>query len=345
MKSNQKINRKHLKSIAAIMMAVMLLPAVVWAQTLEKGTYTISNMVNHDNAVGQGMARSYTEELSDVEVTEGGTYVSLGFNNTQFMGDFTISVDGTKVNYETTSQGNNVKKLKFKVPSLNSSIKVGLYVVPMDTTVEYTVSLNKSSLKLVQKAETESAQSTTEVSQSQNATSSSNTNESSKNNTTSNTKVNSSSNLNTNTSIVAKQNINQETSNKPITESKANHSNQANVQAAPSQGAETEEMQQAAEKAQEESVEIEEAVVESEKTEAEEKSEEVPVEGAVQVEQEQDEASNETIAAIAEEVAATEETEETVEKSGKSGIALKVLLGSVVLAALAAGGIMYLKRK
>lgn len=137
-----------------IILCAMFLTVTTWAQSLENGTYTISNNVSHDNPVGEGMARSYTEATSDVEVNDNGIYVSLGFNNTQFMGDFTITVDGSNVSYETTTLANNMKKLKFKVPNLSTSIQVGLYVTAMDTNVVYTVNLDEGSLKLIKKAET-----------------------------------------------------------------------------------------------------------------------------------------------------------------------------------------------
>ena len=137
-----------------IILCAMFLTVTTWAQSLENGTYTISNNVSHDNPVGEGMARSYTEATSDVEVNDNGIYVSLGFNNTQFMGDFTITVDGSNVSYETTTLANNMKKLKFKVPNLSTSIQVGLYVIAMDTNVVYTVNLDEGSLKLIKKAKT-----------------------------------------------------------------------------------------------------------------------------------------------------------------------------------------------
>lgn len=143
-----------IKPIFITLLVSMLLTVVAWGQSLDKGTYTITNTVLHDNPVGQGMARSYTEEKMDVEINDNGTYVTLGFNNTQFMGEFTIKVDGSTVAYDVVSNSNNIKKLKFKVPSLSSKISVGMFVVPMDTTVEYTVTLNSGSLTLVKKAET-----------------------------------------------------------------------------------------------------------------------------------------------------------------------------------------------
>lgn len=135
---------------------VLMMPLGVYANTiLEKGTYTISNEVSHDNPVGAGMARSYTEEVSVVEVNDKGIFVSLGFNNTQFMGDFVIKVNGSPLSYEVAKHDttNNLKELKFKIPSLEEKITVGLYVIPMDVTVEYEVSFQESSLKLVKKVE------------------------------------------------------------------------------------------------------------------------------------------------------------------------------------------------
>ena len=125
---------------------------VAFAQaSLENGTYTLTNNVAHDNPVGQGMARSYTEEQSDLVVNKDGLWLTLGFNNTQYMGEFKIKVNGSQASYEVVYNSNNIKKLKFKVPSLDASIAVGMPVIPMNTEVEYTVTLNKGSLKLIEK--------------------------------------------------------------------------------------------------------------------------------------------------------------------------------------------------
>ena len=133
---------------------------VAFAQTsLENGTYTLTNNVAHDNPVGQGMARSYTEEQSDLVVNKDGLWLTLGFNNTQYMGEFKIKVNGSQASYEVVYNSNNIKKLKFKVPSLDASIAVGMPVIPMNTAVEYTVTLNKGSLKLIEKEAVEEVKS------------------------------------------------------------------------------------------------------------------------------------------------------------------------------------------
>lgn len=143
---------KWIRQTLVILGMLLGLSPVAFAQTsLENGTYTLSNNVTHDNPVGQGMARSYTEEQSDLVVSKDGLWLTLGFNNTQYMGEFTIKVNGSQTSYDVVYNSNNLKKLKFKIPSLDATISVGMYVVPMNTEVEYTVTLNQGSLKLVEK--------------------------------------------------------------------------------------------------------------------------------------------------------------------------------------------------
>ena len=143
---------KWVRQTLVILGMLLGVSPVAFAQTsLENGTYTLTNNVAHDNPVGQGMARSYTEEQSDLIVSKDGLWLTLGFNNTQYMGEFKIKVNGSQASYEVVYNSNNIKKLKFKVPSLDASIAVGMPVIPMNTEVEYTVTLNKGSLKLIEK--------------------------------------------------------------------------------------------------------------------------------------------------------------------------------------------------
>lgn len=147
--------KKMIRTSLILLMTVLVPLGVCASTTLEKGIYTINNEVNHDNPVGVGMARSYTEQVSTVEVNNEGTFVTLGFNNTQFMGDFVIKNKGNTLNYEVSKHDatTNLKELRFKLPSVAETITVGLYVIPMDVTVEYQVSFNQNTLKLVQKIE------------------------------------------------------------------------------------------------------------------------------------------------------------------------------------------------
>ena len=143
---------KWVRRTFVILGMLLGLSPIAFAQpSLENGTYTLTNNVAHDNPVGQGMARAYTEEQSDLVANKDGLWLTLGFNNTQYMGKFTIKVNGSQASYEVVYNSNNIKKLKFKIPSLDASIAIGMPVIPMNTEVEYTVTLNNGSLKLIEK--------------------------------------------------------------------------------------------------------------------------------------------------------------------------------------------------
>lgn len=349
----------------------MLLTVVAWGQTLDKGTYTISNSVSHDNPVGQGMARSYTEETSDVEVNDNGTFVTLGFNNTQYMGDFTITVGGSKVTYETTTQANNIKKLKFKVPSLSSSIKVGLYVTPMDTTVEYTLTLNEGSLKLIKKAETEAPQSSTNSSASSTATNNStsattnSTGNSNAANSSASSATNSSTSANTNSAVSGTTNSNTGNKTNTTTNNTANSTSGAVADSNKTEAAEktpassetvkkadTETVQKAEEAVQKETENVE-AVKETEaensaEVNAEETNKENEQEGAQAEEkledQEQDEKQSEE-EALADTTEAADENVETETATNSSSMkTIMLILGGIVVAGII-GFVIYSKRK
>lgn len=354
-----------LRRVGTLIIAVLfttLLTVVTWGQTLDKGTYTISNTVSHDNPVGQGMARSYTEETSDVEVNDSGIFVTLGFNNTQYMGDFTISVGGSKVTYETTTHANNIKKLKFKVPSLGSSIKVGLYVTAMDTNVEYTVTLNESSLKLIKKAETAPVPTPQQSTSANNTSTSSNANSGASNDTSSHTN-------NTVNSGVSNSTSSTTTTNKPVASTTTSNSSSATVQensvsknqatthepttekaektevAQKTETKATEKTETAQEEAEKvEVVSQEETKVETETTEKDvvEAKTDAEVQGEVEAEEEK---TDEQVEEQTEEEKATEseESEETQITSSNGLSIFAIIGGSVVIAIISV--VIYLKRK
>ena len=360
-------NLRRLSTPILTILFAMLLTVVAWGQDLDKGTYTITNNVSHDNPVGEGMARSYTETVSDVEVNDSGTFVTLAFNNTHYMGDFTISVGGSKVTCETTALAGNIKKLKFKVPSLSTSIKVGLYVEPMNTTVEYTVTLNESSLKLIKKAEPVAEpvkESAAEVVQ--NSSSASNSNASSTtssvsssasnaaNNMTSSTTNNSSAvaNKTNTTSSSSKQEQTQAVSQKAqdTTSSETAKKSETTVQKGEKTSQEevvTENITNDAkvqsqevadandaniEKTDEASAQVEENFEEHNQDEKQ-----AEVQGEVQEETEQDGAKTENI----------EETEnvDAVTSASKNTMKNMMLIIGVIVVAGAIGSVIYLKRK
>lgn len=144
--------------LMALLMVVVVggggLGGQVYASSnLENGTYTIKNQIHHDSQIGQGMARSYTEEESELKMSSDGLFATVGFNNTQFMGDFKVTINSKSVSYELVSNDSatNIKKIQFPIPSVDTKVIIGLYVIPMSTEVSYELTFDKGSLKLVEK--------------------------------------------------------------------------------------------------------------------------------------------------------------------------------------------------
>lgn len=144
--------------LMALLMVVVVggggLGGQVYASSnLENGTYTIKNQIYHDSQIGQGMARSYTEEESELKMSSDGLFATVGFNNTQFMGDFKVTINSKFVSYELVSNdpATNIKKIQFPIPSVDTKVTIGLYVIPMSTEVSYELTFDKGSLKLIEK--------------------------------------------------------------------------------------------------------------------------------------------------------------------------------------------------
>ena len=148
--------------VKQLMMALLMVVVVgsgglggqIYASSkLENGTYTIKNQIHHDSQIGQGMARSYTEEESELKMSSDGLLATVGFNNTQFMGDFKVTINSKSVSYKLVSNDSatNIKKIQFPIPSVDTKVTIGLYVIPMSTEVSYELTFDKGSLKLIEK--------------------------------------------------------------------------------------------------------------------------------------------------------------------------------------------------
>ena len=94
------------------------------------------------------MARKYLNSTSKVEEIEGKYYVTLTFTGAEFMQNHEIYVNGKKVTVTKTTNG-DLTNIRFKVSSLNDTIKVKTYVVPMSREVEFGVELLKDTLTFI----------------------------------------------------------------------------------------------------------------------------------------------------------------------------------------------------
>ena len=94
------------------------------------------------------MARMYLSSTSRVEEVEGQYYVTLTFTGAEFMQNHEIYVNGSKVSVSKSTSGDETY-VRFAVGSLNDSIKVKMYVVPMQRDVEFGVELLTDTLTFI----------------------------------------------------------------------------------------------------------------------------------------------------------------------------------------------------
>lgn len=118
-------------------------------EELENGTYTIQNQTHHENPVGVAMSSKYLERTTLIEKTDEGSFVTLEFNNTNYMGEFTVKVSGEEVSHEVVyhNEETNHKKIKFLMNDIDAELKIGMYVGPMDRDVVFGVSFDQATLK------------------------------------------------------------------------------------------------------------------------------------------------------------------------------------------------------
>lgn len=111
--------------------------------------YNIKNEIIHDNETGKAMARKYLNETSKIEEIDGELYLTLTFTGADLMQNHKFYVNGNLVKYEVTSSSSSSKSYRFKINSLSDDIKVNVYIVPMNTTVEFGVKLLENTYTFV----------------------------------------------------------------------------------------------------------------------------------------------------------------------------------------------------
>ncbi|MGM9533937.1 MAG: NEAT domain-containing protein [Intestinibacter sp.] len=111
--------------------------------------YTIKNKIVHDNETGKAMARKYLNETSKIEEIDGKLYLTLTFTGVDLMQNHKFYVNGTLVSYEVVSSTSSSKSYRFKINSLSDDINVNVFIVPMNTTVEFGVKLLENTYTFV----------------------------------------------------------------------------------------------------------------------------------------------------------------------------------------------------
>ena len=111
--------------------------------------YNVQNNVTHDNATGVAMARKYLNSDTEIKEINGKYYVTLTFTGTEFMQNHEVYVNGSKVSHSIVSSTSDSVSIRFNIESLNDTISVKTYVVPMARNVEFGVELLLDTMTLV----------------------------------------------------------------------------------------------------------------------------------------------------------------------------------------------------
>lgn len=117
--------------------------------TIKGKLYTIKNEIVHDNETGRKMARTYLNESSKIEEINGQLYLTLTFTGVDLMQNHKFYVNGSLASHEVVSSTSSSKSYRFKINSLSDDIKVNVFIVPMNTTVEFGVKLLENTYTFV----------------------------------------------------------------------------------------------------------------------------------------------------------------------------------------------------
>ena len=117
--------------------------------TYKNGYYQLNNKVECDNAVGYQMVRNLLSEITNMEVKNGKTYVTLRMSSYSLMGNITMKVNNKSVNFTKNVIDKDTVELTVEVPNVNAKITMGMYVTAMGQTVSFGVTFDKDSVKFI----------------------------------------------------------------------------------------------------------------------------------------------------------------------------------------------------
>lgn len=123
-------------------------------QEINDGIYKVKNKtayIQPGNETGESMARNALNEITEVEVKEGKTFLTLSFNKDlyQFMKNIRASVDGKQL--EVVEDKEN-KSIKVEVPSIESKLLVEMNIVIMGRDVQFYMTNDMSTLETINEA-------------------------------------------------------------------------------------------------------------------------------------------------------------------------------------------------
>lgn len=92
--------------------------------------YKVKNEITTDSAIGYTAARAAVNSTSYIEDIDGVKYITVRLSQLDVMSNIRVAVNGSNINYEVVrkSSSSNTMDIRFKVPSVNSSIKITAFI-------------------------------------------------------------------------------------------------------------------------------------------------------------------------------------------------------------------------
>lgn len=124
----------------------------------KRATYKVKNEIMTDSQIGYQASRSAVNEISYYEIeNDTNHYITLGFSQTNMLGNIRLSIGGNQISYETVSKNSskNTMELRFKIPSLSTKVTVTANISAIGRDISFGIKFLESTLELVSVEESE----------------------------------------------------------------------------------------------------------------------------------------------------------------------------------------------
>ncbi len=128
------------------------------SNSYKKATYKVNNEIVTDSQIGYQAARSAVNKSSYYEIeNDSDHYITLGFTQTDVMGNIRLTIYGSKINYDIVNEDKSKKtmEIRFKVPSLSNQVVVTSNITAMGRDISFGIKFLESTLELIGLEESE----------------------------------------------------------------------------------------------------------------------------------------------------------------------------------------------
>lgn len=117
--------------------------------------YKVKNEIITDSIIGYTAARAAVNNTSYIEDIDGVKYITVGLSQLDVMSNIRVSVNGSNINYEVVrkSSSSNTMDIRFKVPSVNSSIKITAFINATRMDISFGLDLLEDTMEVIRKSE------------------------------------------------------------------------------------------------------------------------------------------------------------------------------------------------